>query len=125
PVLVAGTDVVLVAEGGALTVETVDAMAPVRARAFVSAGARRLGDGEVVAATSATPAPTPAIDAALAFTVAPARPPAASESEIVPDRRRLVLWRVHPAGPPLLATLVGDGNARVQVRSAGVGPAEL
>lgn len=39
-------------------------------------------------------------------------------TEIVPDRRRVVLWRAHPAGPPVIATLAGDGTARVEARPA-------
>ncbi|MFH0899660.1 MAG: hypothetical protein V2A73_03400 [Pseudomonadota bacterium] len=61
----------------------------VLARAFVADGARQLG-----------------IDL----------PPPAS-GEIAPDRRRLVYWQLRSDGPPVRATLAGDGVSRIAVRA--------
>lgn len=80
---------------GAITVSALcDDAIGVRARAFVQDGAAPLGDAVVA-------------DAA---------------GEIRPDERRLPLWRLTTGGEPLVATLVGDGLARVSARA--VAPAE-
>jgi hypothetical protein len=128
PILGKGTDVLLVVpDGGALTVAVEQPRAPVRVRAFASGGARRLGDppaevarvpalGGTTPVSIVTPVATAVAPPGPLPSVRPAGSPQPGEHELDVDRRTTVLWRVHPAGPPALASLVGDGAARVEAR---------
>jgi hypothetical protein len=122
PVLATGTDAVFVPpDGGALTVQVMGAYAPVRVRAYAEGGATRLGDATTPGVVSGW-GPTgerssPRREDARSASGRPSRAVDSSTAlEIAPDRRRQVLWRAHPAGPPVTATLAGDGTARVQMR---------